>query len=54
MLLVLVSCTPITGPQAGNGTIPPAFFLNQNYPNPLQIQQTLIMAFPSPAARILS
>ena len=34
MLLVLVSCTPITGPQAGNGTIPPAFFLNQNYPNP--------------------
>jgi hypothetical protein len=35
VLLVLVSCeVSTTGPQVGNGTVPPAFFLNQNYPNP--------------------
>jgi hypothetical protein len=36
-LLALISCKEsTTGPQVGNGTIPPAFFLNQNFPNPFR------------------
>jgi hypothetical protein len=35
VLHVLISCkVATTGPQVGSGIVPPAFFLNQNYPNP--------------------
>jgi hypothetical protein len=48
VLLVQVSCKePITGPQVGTGPIPPAFFLNQNYPNPFIDTTTITYGIPS-------
>ncbi|MBW7886836.1 MAG: hypothetical protein H3C35_00570 [Bacteroidetes bacterium] len=44
----LLSCNEVTtGPQSGTGTAPPAFYLNQNYPNPFTDTTTIEYGVPS-------
>ncbi len=47
IIFTFVSCELVTGPQTGNGTIPPVFFLNQNYPNPFKDTTTIKYGVPS-------
>ncbi len=46
---LFLSCNidPTTGPQIGNGTAPPAFYLKQNYPNPFSDTTTIDYGVPA-------
>jgi hypothetical protein len=46
--MVLGSCKePLTGPQISTGPIPPAFYLNQNFPNPFPDSTKIEYGVPS-------